>query len=55
MSTTHDGPDAPDAQRIEHDIHHAVKRCRMVVRKGRQLLQLTQTKLVPVQLADELH
>ena len=40
MSTTHDGPDAPDAQRIEHDIHHAVKRCRMVVRKVGNCLSL---------------
>ena len=44
VSTTHDEANAPDPDRVEQELQQAVKRCRMVVRKGRQLLELTQTK-----------
>lgn len=47
VSTTYDDANAPDPDRVEEEMHQAVKRCRMVVRKGRQLLELTQTKREP--------
>jgi hypothetical protein len=47
MPTTYDDANAPDPERIEDEMHKAVKRCRVVVRNGRQLLQLMQTKRDP--------
>ena len=44
MSRPYDSGTEPDPERVEQDMRQAVRRCRMVIRKGRQLLELTQTK-----------
>jgi hypothetical protein len=33
-----------DPKQVEEDMHRAVRRCRMSIRQGRQLLKLTQTE-----------
>jgi hypothetical protein len=44
MPTIHDeANDPPDTSQVEQELNRAVKRCRMVVRKGRQLLELSQS------------
>lgn len=35
---------ALDPKQVEEDVHHAVRRWRTSIRKGRQLLKLTQTE-----------
>jgi hypothetical protein len=46
MSTNPELANPPEPQAIGEEVEQAVRRCRMLVRKGRQLLRLSQTERV---------